>query len=191
MASSNNIWKVKVFHQNQEGDWQDTGIGYLEFESNSVSVASEDDPYKTILFYKVSQEIYHKQGETILTWISESGQSLALSFTDKASLSQFFSEICTIQGRSYEDLESDEDLSEIPSLPSPTPDNLLEILYILNFSPSQKLAFNIIESNFVSKFGELSQKLPKDDKEKLGIVFMVYKFLGNFLSSLDAISRND
>lgn len=179
MTSTNCVWKVKHFQQNQEGDWTDIGVGYLEFEADSISVISEDDPSKTILLYKVSNEVYHKQGDTILTWTSASGQTLALSFTDKSSLFQCCAEICAIQGRSVEELESEEELSEVPSLPSPNTQNLIDVLYMLSYYPVQRLVAGIIDSNFLSQLGSVLDDLSLDEKEKLEMVFMIYKILGN------------
>ena len=179
MTSTNCVWKVKHFQQNQEGDWTEIGVGYLEFEGDSISVISEDDPSKSILLYQVSSEVYHKQGDTILTWTSASGQTLALSFTDKSSLFQCCSEICAIQGRSVEDLESEEELSEVPNLPNPSTQNLIDVLYMLSYYPVQKLVSSIIDSNFLTQLGNVLDDLGLDEKEKLEMVFMIYKILGN------------
>ena len=66
MSSQNNQWRVKVYLLGGNGDWIDNGTGFLEINDSDVTVFNEDFPDLKIINYKIKEENYTRQGETIL-----------------------------------------------------------------------------------------------------------------------------
>lgn len=70
---------------------------------------------------------YHKQRETIITWLDEETQmDLAISFQELDGAQQTWEIICSIQGKDPNEL-SPEEGSDEEVLPLPKQDNLTEI----------------------------------------------------------------
>ncbi|CAN6467898.1 unnamed protein product [Victoria cruziana] len=102
MAES--MQRVKVYRLNDEGKWDDRGTGhvsvdYLErSEELGLFVVDEDDN-ETLLIHRIlSDEIYRRQEDTIISWRDpELLTELALSFQESMGCSYIWDQICSVQ----------------------------------------------------------------------------------------------
>ncbi|KAH0849897.1 hypothetical protein HID58_096002, partial [Brassica napus] len=100
--------RVKVYHLNEDGKWDDRGTGHRS-EELSLCVIDEDDN-ETLLVHPINTEdIYRKQEDTIISWRDpERSTELALSFQETAGCSYVWlvkkvllDQICTMQRNLY------------------------------------------------------------------------------------------
>jgi protein phosphatase-4 regulatory subunit 3 len=96
--------RVKVYHLNEDGKWDDRGTGHVSIdfversEELSLCVIDEEDN-ETLLVHPINPEdIYRKQEDTIISWRDpERSTELALSFQETAGCSYVWDQICTMQ----------------------------------------------------------------------------------------------
>ncbi|PNY04480.1 hypothetical protein L195_g000904 [Trifolium pratense] len=98
------IQRVKVYRLNDDGKWDDQGTGhvtvdYLErSEELGVFVYDEDDNETILLHRIISDDIYRKQEDTIISWRDpEYATELALSFQEPGGCSYIWDNICNVQ----------------------------------------------------------------------------------------------
>lgn len=93
--------RVKVYHLNAEGTWEDQGTGYASINDKCIYCHAEEQGDQLILEAPISMEdIYQRQGETIISWNDPAiGMDLALSFQEAENCQQVWEELCNVQGR--------------------------------------------------------------------------------------------
>jgi len=104
-------FRVKVYELNQNsGSWVDQGTGVvsIKYLQNVLSMGLQvvsDEPDRlgnVVLETKVcvSQDVYRRQGDTIITWTDDylDKKELALSFQDKDAAQEIWNKLCNIQG---------------------------------------------------------------------------------------------
>ncbi|CAN8269587.1 unnamed protein product [Cochlearia groenlandica] len=93
-SNTNSMQRVKVYHLNEDGRWDDRGTGHVSIdyversEELTLCVIDEEDN-ETLLVHPINPEdIYRKQEDTIISW-REPGHSaeMALSFQETAGCS--------------------------------------------------------------------------------------------------------
>ncbi|CAA7017092.1 unnamed protein product [Microthlaspi erraticum] len=103
-SNTNSMQRVKVYHLNEDGKWDDRGTGHVSIdyversEELSLCVVDEEDN-ETLLVHPINPEdIYRKQEDTIISWRDpERSTELALSFQETAGCSYVWDQICTMQ----------------------------------------------------------------------------------------------
>ncbi|XP_077219478.1 uncharacterized protein LOC143853553 [Tasmannia lanceolata] len=103
-ASSNITQRVKVYHLNDDGKWDDRGTGhvnvdYLERSEDIRLFVIDEEDNNTLLVHRISSdEIYQRQEDTIISWRDpEFSTELALSFQEPTGCSYIWDHICTVQ----------------------------------------------------------------------------------------------
>mmetsp|Transcript_171 Transcript_171/g.271 ORF Transcript_171/g.271 Transcript_171/m.271 type:complete len:981 (+) Transcript_171:744-3686(+) len=104
-------FRVKVYELNQSsGSWVGKGTGVVSLKylptvsSVGLQVLSDESERlgSVVLETKVcvNQDVYRRQGETIITWTDEylDNKELALSFQDKDATQDIWNRLCNIQG---------------------------------------------------------------------------------------------
>ncbi|XP_018440939.1 uncharacterized protein LOC108813016 isoform X3 [Raphanus sativus] len=142
-SNSNSMQRVKVYHLNEDGKWDDRGTGHVSIdyversEELSLCVVDEEDN-ETLLVHPINTEdIYRKQEDTIISWRDpERSTELALSFQETAGCSYVWDQICTMQrnlhfsslntGEPFHSLNSD--LRELPAVELTTLPLILKIV---------------------------------------------------------------
>lgn len=128
---------------------------------------------------------YHRQRETIITWLDEETQmDLAISFQELEGAQETWENICSIQGKDPEEL-SPEEGSDDEVLPMPKHDNLHEIfeeLQTIDQSRRSKTLERIFENDhdYLKKLQEIFYTFEDlENEEGLQKIFLVYKALLN------------
>lgn len=96
--------RAKVYQLNNVGQWDDRGTGYaacqyLQGYGFACIILVNEEDSTPILETRVSPEdIYQRQGETIISWTEpQNGCDVALSFADAAGCTDLWEQICTLQ----------------------------------------------------------------------------------------------
>jgi len=112
-SMSTSRWRVKMYHLNEDGQWSDKGTGFCScsfvdaFGEFAICIESEDpDQYNTQ--YRLSDEdIYQRQGNTIITWKEPTNDiDLALSFQEEEGCKEVWNKINDLQGKVSVDFTS-------------------------------------------------------------------------------------
>lgn len=104
-SSSNSMQRVKVYHLNDQGKWDDQGTGhvtvdYLERSEDQLGlIVIDEEDNDTLLVHRISSdEIYRRQEDTIISWRDpDISTELALSFQEAAGCSYIWDNICTVR----------------------------------------------------------------------------------------------
>ncbi|XP_020596515.1 serine/threonine-protein phosphatase 4 regulatory subunit 3 [Phalaenopsis equestris] len=104
-SSANSMQRVKVYHLNEQGKWDDQGTGhvtvdYLERSEDQLGlIVIDEEDNDTLLVHRISSdEIYRRQEDTIISWRDpDISTELALSFQEAAGCSYIWDNICTVQ----------------------------------------------------------------------------------------------
>ncbi|OVA02543.1 protein of unknown function DUF625 [Macleaya cordata] len=101
-SPTNSSQRVKVYHLNDEGKWDDRGtghvsVGYLERSDDLGLFVVDEDDNETLLAHRIgSDENYRRQEDTIISWRDpEYSTELALSFQEIAGCSFIWEHICS------------------------------------------------------------------------------------------------
>ncbi|KFK38130.1 hypothetical protein AALP_AA3G073500 [Arabis alpina] len=143
-SNTNSIQRVKVYHLNEDGKWDDRGTGHVSIdyvertEELSLLVIDEEDN-ETLLVHPINPEdIYRKQEDTIISWRDpDRSTELALSFQETAGCTYVWEQICTMQrnlhfssmgstGDTFHSLNSE--LRELPAVELTTLPLILKIV---------------------------------------------------------------
>lgn len=189
MAPSKN--RVKVYHLNGEGSWEDQGTGYASISEKCIYCHAEEQGTQLILEAPISQDdIYQRQGETIISWNDPSvGMDLALSFQDSENCQVVWEELCAVQGRAdagsfrgesptYSGVEEGAGPNGV-DLPEPDMDHLEELAKLVeNCTMFQRdaiaQAFN--RQGYVKKLLDLFSMCDDlENKEGLQHMFRIFK----------------
>lgn len=128
---------------------------------------------------------YHRQRDTIITWLDDETQlDLAISFQDLEGAQETWEIICSIQGKDPDELSAEEGSDE-EMLPMPKQDNLTEIfeeLQSVDQSRRNKVIERMLENDqaFLVKLKEIFEALEGIVSEDgLHKMFLVFKALLN------------
>ncbi|KAH0849880.1 hypothetical protein HID58_096014 [Brassica napus] len=136
--------RVKVYHLNEDGKWDDRGTGHRS-EELSLCVIDEDDN-ETLLVHPINTEdIYRKQ--------EERSTELALSFQETAGCSYVWDQICTMQRNLY--------VSSLNSEPFPSLNSELRELPAVELT-TLPLILKIVTENGMSDQMRLTELILKD-----------------------------
>jgi len=92
--------RVKVYHLNAEGSWEDQGTGYASIHDKCIYCNAEEGEHPILEAPISMEEIYQRQGETIISWNDpQVGMDLALSFQEAENCQVVWEELCSVQGR--------------------------------------------------------------------------------------------
>ncbi|XP_033146578.1 serine/threonine-protein phosphatase 4 regulatory subunit 3 isoform X2 [Brassica rapa] len=159
-SNSNSMQRVKVYHLNEDGKWDDRGTGHVSIdyversEELSLCVIDEDDN-ETLLVHPINTEdIYRKQEDTIISWRDpERSTELALSFQETAGCSYVWDQICTMQRNLY--------VSSLNSEPFPSLNSELRELPAVELT-TLPLILKIVTENGMSDQMRLTELILKD-----------------------------
>jgi protein phosphatase-4 regulatory subunit 3 len=128
---------------------------------------------------------YHRQRETIVTWLDELSQlDLAISFQELEGAQEAWEIIWNIQGKDPEDLSADDD-SDDEFLPEPENDKLAQIhnfMQLVDMSKRAKVIDKILKDNeeYLFKLYKIFTKAEEsNDFEVLKDIFLIYKDMLN------------
>ena len=61
-------WRAKLFVLSPDGQWTDMGTGQVFVEGSSIKLENEEKAEDILLEHVICNEMYKRQGDTILTW---------------------------------------------------------------------------------------------------------------------------
>ncbi|CAI2378296.1 unnamed protein product [Moneuplotes crassus] len=130
-----NRFRAKLYKLNEDGGWNDLGTGYCSIQGNSerIVIISEENEETKLLDTEVAcPPNYHRQRDTIITWLDEEQQcDFAISFQELEGAQK------TWEALGCGDMMSDEE-SDDESLPLPKADNLDEIIEIIQIPDPER-----------------------------------------------------
>jgi hypothetical protein len=178
-------WRAKLYSLTSEGEWQETGTGFLLFQGHTLLCVSETDN-KELLRQTVEQEVYRRQGKTIVLWTRPDLTSYAVSFQQPKGAQETIEHLCRLQERDPKDIE-DEEPSEEDSSPLPDPSSLAGLSLSAqqfsspHFQGKQHLAEEILASSFLSRLETaFLQAESSQDQSSLELLFVIYKEMVHF-----------
>jgi len=140
---------------------------------------------KFLILFIVLTTSYHRQRDTIITWLDEETQmDLAISFQELEGAQETWEVIWNIQGKDPDEL-SPEEASDEETLPLPKQDNLNDIyeeLQSTDLTRRSKVIERIYENDeeFLKKLQELFVTLEDlESEDGLQKIFLVFKSLLN------------
>ena len=100
-------WRVKLYNLDNEGQWSDQGTGHVSCgyvdRLGGTALVVDDEVVKQGKLLEVrivEDDIYTRQGDTIITWTEPSSNAdLALSFEDTEGWNRIWEDVCKVQGR--------------------------------------------------------------------------------------------
>ncbi|CAN7051467.1 unnamed protein product [Brassica oleracea var. botrytis] len=160
-SNSDSLQRVKVYHLNEDGKWDDRGTGHVSIdyversEELSLCVVDEEDN-ETLLVHPINTEdIYRKQEDTIISWRDpERSTELALSFQETAGCSYVWDQICTMQrnlrfgslnSETFHSLNSE--LKELPAVELTTLPLILKIVTESGMTDQMRLTEIILKDH--------------------------------------------
>jgi len=168
-------WRVKVYLLNpSSGEWEDLGIGFTEVSPPEVKIIGENSN-APLINYQIQQELYRRQGDTILIWTDSAHRTYAISFQDPEGATEIWELFCRIQGRDPSAPFYEEEANF--ALPTPSPENLSVVLEtLLRYSNPDSLVGILTHQNFIHHLGKEFEKAEAQGKE-VTTYSLVYKGL--------------
>ncbi|KAG2273465.1 hypothetical protein Bca4012_040300 [Brassica carinata] len=190
-SNSNSMQRVKVYHLNEDGKWDDRGTGHVSIdyversEELSLCVVDEEDN-ETLLVHPINTEdIYRKQEDTIISWRDpERSTELALSFQETAGCSYVWDQICTMQRNlHFSSLNSEpfhslnSELRELPAVELTTLPLILKIVTENGMTDQMRLTELILKDNdfFRNLMGVFKICEDLDNVDGLHMIFNIVK----------------
>ena len=179
-------WRVKLYRLNENGQWDDWGIGYV-FCANSQNETGKEIN-KLIMTNEINEEEmlnididgktadFHNQRGTIMTWKTgdddKGDDNIAISFQEKEGVIEIMKKIYFCEGKNF----NDESLNNFMDNQSDTSyeisiQNLPNLVRELNFDMGEQKLMNFINNlknnncDFIVKLGELL----KEEEKKMKI----------------------
>ena len=178
-------WRAKLYSLTSEGEWLEIGTGFLLFQGRTLLCMSETDN-KELLRQTVEQEVYRRQGKTIVLWTRPDLSSYAVSFQQPRGAQETIEHLCRLQERDPKDIE-DEEPSEEESNPLPDPSSPVGLTQAaqqfssLHFQGKQHLAEEILATGFLAMLETaFLQAEDAQDLNALELLFVVYKEMVHF-----------
>lgn len=108
-------WRVKLYNLDNEGQWSDQGTGHVSCgyvdRLGGTALVVDDEVVKQGKLLEVrivEDDIYTRQGDTIITWTEPSSNAdLALSFEDTEGWNRIWEDVCKVQGRAAVPMEQE------------------------------------------------------------------------------------
>ncbi|XP_045792271.1 serine/threonine-protein phosphatase 4 regulatory subunit 3B-like isoform X1 [Trifolium pratense] len=186
----NSLQRVKVYRLNDDGKWDDQGTGhvtvdYLErSEELGVFVYDEDDNETILLHRIISDDIYRKQEDTIISWRDpEYATELALSFQEPGGCSYIWDNICNVQRNMHFNTLNNEafhsvnsELRELPAVELLTLPLILKTVVESGITDQLRLTELILtDQDFFRKLVELFRVC--EDLENTDGLHMIFKIM--------------
>ncbi|CAJ2662453.1 unnamed protein product [Trifolium pratense] len=186
----NSLQRVKVYRLNDDGKWDDQGTGhvtvdYLErSEELGVFVYDEDDNETILLHRIISDDIYRKQEDTIISWRDpEYATELALSFQEPGGCSYIWDNICNVQRNMHFNTLNNEafhsvnsELRELPAVELSTLPLILKTVVESGITDQLRLTELILtDQDFFRKLVELFRVC--EDLENTDGLHMIFKIM--------------
>ncbi|XP_019056793.1 PREDICTED: serine/threonine-protein phosphatase 4 regulatory subunit 3A-like isoform X3 [Tarenaya hassleriana] len=161
-SNSNSMQRVKVYHLNDDGKWDDRGTGHVTIdymertEELGLYVIDEDDNETLLVHHIRPEDIYRKQEDTIISWKDpERSTDMALSFQETAGCSYIWDQICTMQrnmhfnslntGETFHSMNSQ--LRELPAVELSTLPLIVKIVTESGITDQMRLTELILKDN--------------------------------------------
>lgn len=178
MSNNSKRWIVKLYKTLGNSDWVDLGLGFLGFEGPQLTIWKEEEGIEKIYGFEVKEEVFHRQGDNILTWLSHEKVNYGLSLPDKTSVIEVLQELFRIQRGNIEDFNEDH-AEEDYALLSPNIENLDSILDELVYGLKDRLECDILNSDFLNKLSQIAGSVQEPDKKSQHLLCLIYKQLCN------------
>ena len=178
-------WRVKLYRLNENGQWDDWGIGYV-FCANSQNETGKEIN-KLIMTNEINEEEmlnididgktadFHNQRGTIMTWKTgdddKGDDNIAISFQEKEGVIEIMKKMYFCEGKNF----NDESLNNFMDNQSDTSyeisiQNLPNLVRELNFDMGEQKLMNFINNlknnncDFIVKLGELLKEEEKKNE---------------------------
>jgi protein phosphatase-4 regulatory subunit 3 len=186
----NSLQRVKVYRLNDDGKWDDQGTGhvtvdYLErSEELGVFVYDEEDNETILLHRIISDDIYRKQEDTIISWRDpEYATELALSFQEPGGCSYIWDHICNVQRNMHFNTLNNEafhsvnsELRELPAVELSTLPLILKTVVESGITDQLRLTELILnDQDFFRKLVEVFRVC--EDLENTDGLHMIFKIM--------------
>ncbi|KAL0916306.1 hypothetical protein M5K25_013806 [Dendrobium thyrsiflorum] len=190
-SSANSMQRVKVYHLNEQGKWDDQGTGhvtvdYLERSEDQLGlIVIDEEDNDTLLVHRISSdEIYRRQEDTIISWRDpDISTELALSFQEAAGCSYIWDNICSVQRNLHFNSLSSEtfhtvsnDLKDFPSLQMSTLPLILKAVVECGITDQLRVTELISQDqSFFSKLMDLFTM--NEDLENIETLHIIFKLV--------------
>ncbi|KAI0504247.1 hypothetical protein KFK09_015197 [Dendrobium nobile] len=190
-SSANSMQRVKVYHLNEQGKWDDRGTGhvtvdYLERSEDQLGlIVIDEEDNDTLLVHCISSdEIYRRQEDTIISWRDpDISTELALSFQEAAGCSYIWDNICNVQRNLHFNSLSSEsfhtvnnDLKDFPSLQMSTLPLILKAVVECGITDQLRVTELISQDqSFFSKLVDLFTM--NEDLENIETLHIIFKLV--------------
>ncbi|KAL8026068.1 hypothetical protein ABFX02_14G005100 [Erythranthe guttata] len=181
---------VKVYRLIEDGKWDDQGTGlvtvdYLERSEDLGLFVVDEGNNETLLLHRISSDdIYHKQEETIISWRDpDFSTELALSFKEAAGCTYIWDRICSVQrNMRFGSLTDDtcnnvnSELRELPPVELSTLPLILKTVVESGVTDQLRVTELILhDQDFFQKLMELFRLC--EDLENVNGLHMIYKII--------------
>jgi len=189
--------RVKLYDLEPDGKWNDRGTGRLTYAQETLKVKSEADSAEVLLEYPVADEVFKRQGETIIIWEDDDGSTHALSFQDSAGSNLVWRQICEKKGIDPTLVPEDSDVEDDEDIPIQTLENLEDfytVLSELTIDRKEKFANLVLSGGYLENLGDLLRDAEeKEHTSKLPLFFFIFKELVhlNHLSLLELMLSDE
>ncbi|CAF1703561.1 hypothetical protein Bca4012_003772 [Brassica carinata] len=160
-SNSSSMQRVKVYHLNEDGKWDDRGTGHVSIdyvdrsEELSLCVTDEEDNAMLLVHPINPEDIYRKQEDTIISWRDpERSTEMALSFQETAGCSYVWDQIgATQRNLHFSSLNSEtfhslnSELRELPAVQLSTLPLILKIVTESGMTDQMRLTELVLKDN--------------------------------------------
>ncbi|CAG7882154.1 unnamed protein product [Brassica rapa] len=190
-SNSSSMQRVKVYHLNEDGKWDDRGTGHVSIdyversEELSLCVIDEEDNEMLLVHPINPEDIYRKQEDTIISWRDpERSTEMALSFQETAGCSYVWDQICATQrnlhfsslnSETFHSLNSE--LRELPAVELTTLPLILKIVTESGMTDQMRLTELVLKDNdfFRNLMGVFKICEELENVEGLHMIFNIVK----------------
>uniref|UniRef100_A0A7N0TJV5 Serine/threonine-protein phosphatase 4 regulatory subunit 3-like central domain-containing protein n=1 Tax=Kalanchoe fedtschenkoi TaxID=63787 RepID=A0A7N0TJV5_KALFE len=189
-AATNSMQRVKVYHLNDDGKWDDQGTGhvtldYVEHSEDLGLIVFDEDNNETLLVHRISSEdIYRKQEDTIISWreTTQLSNEMALSFQEASGCSFVWDHIGNVQrnlqfasmNKSFHSITSE--LHELPPVELSTLPVIVKTIAESGVADQMRLV-ELIQNDlgFLQKLVDLFRAC--EDSENVDALHMIHKIV--------------
>mmetsp|Transcript_85185 Transcript_85185/g.227215 ORF Transcript_85185/g.227215 Transcript_85185/m.227215 type:complete len:371 (-) Transcript_85185:607-1719(-) len=181
--------RVKVYFLSSDGQWDDRGTGYVkcdvisanELELPAFRVVAENQPTKDLIVTKIFEDdLYQRQGDTIVTWTNpETQEDFGLSFQEAEGAQVFWELICLVHGKSPHAVDGEDEgggagvgddmcgLSDMEPIALPDPevgklDLLVDTVASVPHHQRHKLVAGLLAEGFIPRLLKVLDELEGD-----------------------------
>ena len=172
--------RVKLYLLSSHSDWEDLGTGHLRFSGQQFTIFDENSD-SVLLDYLLSDEVFWRQGDSILLFSTPELKTFAMSFPGKETATAALEQVCKLQNKNVADVIVEEDspkeTEEILELGLDSLPQLAEHLTKLRLSGKCLGSQSAIPPSFLSELGSLFHKAESETSEYLSVFFDISKEL--------------